>query len=237
MNGFLKIDKEPGLSSFDVVRLVRKISKVKKVGHSGTLDPFASGLLVLGLGSYTKKLGDLLGSCKSYEGLIKFGVQTDTYDKTGQVIRVQNTDHLTMEDILEKSMAFQGKIMQKPPAFSAKKINGKRAYKLARGGQEVVLAAQEKEISVFKLFDFIQGPDAQVSFNITCSSGTYIRSIAHDLGADLGVGAHLCSLRRTGIRDFRVDGAIESKWLQDQLTEMQSHHLALEAIQLALSRV
>lgn len=216
MNGFVKINKEKGISSFDVVKKIRKLTQIKKVGHSGTLDPMATGLLICALGSYTKKLGDFLGAPKSYEGELIFGKVSDTYDQEGQVKEIPFNRVLSLSEIEEKLPAFRGSIMQVPPIFSAKKIKGKKAYQLARKGEELVLEAQEKQIDAFEILDFRQGEFPSMTFSVTCSSGTYIRSLAHDLGQSLGVGAILSQLTRTQISDFKLEGALASETLTEQ---------------------
>ena len=208
MNGFLKIAKAKGQTSFDVVKTVRRIAGIKKVGHSGTLDPMATGLLILGLGTYTKKLSQYLDEAKCYEGEMIFGFNSDTYDMEGVIHKKSVESALTREDIEHHLPAFRGEIMQVPPRFSAKKVNGKKAYQLARKGEAVELSAQKKHVYEFEILRYESGLFPVLAFRVRCSSGTYIRSLAHDLGQALGVGATLSVLNRTKIGDLDLVGAL-----------------------------
>jgi tRNA pseudouridine55 synthase len=210
MNGFLLIDKPSGFTSFDVVALCRKIFHEKKIGHSGTLDPFATGLLVLALGQATKLLQYLPSSPKIYSGSGVFGVVTDTLDCEGSrvvrfsedVVRERLNPSMIKKCVQEK---FTGKILQAPPRYSALKIRGTPAYKLARRGEEFSMKPREVEIFDFQIED-VQLP----SFSFCCSvtGGTYIRSLIAALGDELSVGAYTTSLRRTAIADFSLSDAI-----------------------------
>jgi tRNA pseudouridine55 synthase len=204
-DGLLLVDKKSGITSHDAVDKLRRRTKVKKAGHTGTLDPLATGLLVLCIGKATRLQAYLMGMEKTYEGTIQFGWATDSYDAAGQPAgdpTEVNVEHIDFAPLIEK---FKGEIDQMPPAFSAKKIQGVRAYELARKGEPVVLTA--KRVTVYE-FDItgVQGSTAQ--FRVRSSAGTYMRSIAHDLGQAAGVPAHLKSLRRTAIGNFKVDNAI-----------------------------
>ena len=194
MNGILVIDKPGGITSHDVVSRVRRLTNEKSVGHLGTLDPMATGVLPLMLGKYTRLAQFFSTAEKTYTGHIRFGFATDTYDAEGQPIGPIVTPNLTLEQIRLASAPFDGEVEQMPPAYSAKKINGQPAYKLAREGKPVELKPKTIQISGFTLND-LEGDT--VSFSITVSAGGYIRSIAHELGQALGCGAHLSSLRRT----------------------------------------
>lgn len=209
MNGFLKVNKAKGESSFDVVKKVRKAAKIKKVGHAGTLDPMATGLLILGIGSYTKKLGEFLGSMKSYEAELRFGVTSNTYDMEGELTAFPDAKPLSIKEIEKVIPQFRGEIMQVPPIFSAKKIKGKKAYQLARKGETIELEAQAKFIECLELKAFDVKTQC-LTFYVKCSSGTYIRSLAHDLGKQLTVGATLSELKRVQIKDVSLEGAIDS---------------------------
>lgn len=209
MEGFLKVDKPKGITSFGVIARLRKLTGVKKIGHAGTLDPMATGLMIVAIGkNYTKQLGQFLGMDKTYEGEITFGSETDTYDAEGQVINTYDASGLRKDAIKEAMKQFLGDIMQRPPAFSAKKIKGKKAYELARKGQEVSLEASKKTIYSFEVLDIRLGENPTLCFLVHCSSGTYVRSLAYDLGQVLGVGAHLSALRRTQIGEAGLDGAL-----------------------------
>ncbi len=206
MDGFILIDKPAGITSFGVVAEVRKLSREKRVGHGGTLDPLATGLLILGIGKATKKLGGLLGSNKEYEVLAQFGAVSDTYDMDGRITVSEKCDSISSKKIEDAINAnFLGEILQKPPAFSAIKVNGRRAYSLARKGIEVELQARKVNIFDFRILHF-NWPE--VSFLVSCVSGTDIRSLIHDLGQLFGCGAFVKELRRTKIADYKVTDAV-----------------------------
>lgn len=209
--GFLIIDKPKGWTSHDVVAKMRNLLGERKIGHLGTLDPISTGVLVLAVGKeFTKQVQDHMAADKDYEVEMELGKTSDTYDsegivnETGADLTCQaNGPGLTEERILEIISGFWGKTMQTPPAFSAKKIGGKRAYKLARAGKEVSLEPREVEM---------QGSDLEVDlpflrFKLTVSSGTYVRSLVHDIGRELGCGAIMTALRRTRVGDFKIEDA------------------------------
>ncbi len=207
INGILLVDKNEGESSHDVVGKVKRALGLKKAGHAGTLDPFATGMLILLLGQGTKLSSFLMQTHKVYQATMRLGVETDTLDLTGQVVRNRPVPDLSPELIQETAHAFTGEIEQIPPIFSALKHNGTRAYKLARKGQDVVL----KKRSVFiRSFDILSVKLPEVTFRIACGSGTYIRSLARDLGEALGTGGHLISLRRLSVGSFDVEDALAS---------------------------
>lgn len=204
----LVIDKPCGLSSFAVVKRVRSLlgKKKERVGHGGTLDPFATGVLPICVGEGTKVLPFLLDADKTYEASVRFGVETDTLDLTGQVLAehpVQGLTRAALEGALER---FRGAIEQVPPMYSALKRDGKPLYKYARAGITVERAARKVTIHALDLLDF-EGPD-RARLRIRCSKGTYIRSLAADLGTQLGVGAHLVGLRRTASGPFQIEQAV-----------------------------
>ncbi|MEJ5166461.1 MAG: tRNA pseudouridine(55) synthase TruB [Thermoanaerobaculia bacterium] len=206
-DGILFIDKSKGYTSHDVVAKVRKILKLKKIGHTGTLDPHALGLMVLCLGRAVRLQQFLTGLNKSYTGEIKFGYSTDTYDIEGKPISepVEVKD-LNLDRLNELAKKFTGKIVQTPPPFSAKKYLGKKFYELARAGLPVPQISKNVEVMKFN-FSSLEGDIAK--FEIECSSGTYIRSIAHEIGKLLGCGSFLYSLTRTRIGSFTLEKAIK----------------------------
>ena len=204
MDGFLVINKPKGWTSFDVVAKIRNKLGVKKVGHTGTLDPMATGVLVLCLGKATKMAQEMTGYDKEYVAEITLGTSSNTDDAEGELLKNGEAKPVSqdqLESILEK---FKGEIQQVPPQFSAKKVNGQRAYKLARKGQKVKLEARPVTIHELDLLDF-KWPI--VKLRILCSKGTYIRSIARDLGTELGCGAYLSALERTKVGDILVEDA------------------------------
>jgi len=212
MNGVLIIDKPLGLTSHDVVNRVRRILQQRSVGHLGTLDPLATGVLPLVTGSLTRLAQFYTASPKTYEGTIRFGFATDTYDAQGEAISPQQSVTLRMEQVRELAARFRGVIEQMPPPFSAKKVQGIPAYKLARKRKEVVLKPVRVEIMEFEILA-VDGDRA--TFRARVASGTYMRSVAHDMGQQLGGGAHLASLRRTAAAEFEIADACTLDQLQD----------------------
>jgi tRNA pseudouridine55 synthase len=200
----LLIDKPKDWTSFDVVAKVRNAIKIKKVGHAGTLDPMATGLLILCTGKWTKRIDSFMAEEKEYEGTIFFGATTPSYDAESEVNARFPIEGLDENELRAQAKKFVGKIQQYPPAYSAIKIKGQRAYTLARKGEEVKLEPREVEITAFELTR-INFPE--VDFRVVCSKGTYIRSLAHDLGKAMQNGAHLNRLVRTRIGDFHLKDA------------------------------
>ncbi|MBN2555877.1 MAG: tRNA pseudouridine(55) synthase TruB [Anaerolineales bacterium] len=201
--GIMIVDKPVGPTSHQIVAMVRRGTGIRKVGHAGTLDPRASGVLVLCLGAATRLSEYLSTSTKRYEAVIRFGISTETYDSEGPVI--QDTGKApTLKQIESVLDEFRGEIMQVPPPYSAIKIKGKKAYELARQGKEVELEARSVTIHVLKIQRY-ERPD--LAIEIECTAGTYIRSLAHDIGERLGSGAHLASLRRTKAGPFVIEDA------------------------------
>ncbi len=201
-NGFIVIDKPIGITSHDALYEIKKKYHTNKVGHCGTLDPFASGMLIVAINDYTKLLTLLDKSTKTYEGIITLGTKTDTYDKTGEIIEtlpVLKHSQIAIEDLVEKK--YLGKINQKVPIYSAIKVNGKKLYEYARNNEEVEIPT--KAIEIFN-FDIKLISPNEIAFNIKVSSGTYIRSIANDLAIDLKTVGHLSSLRRLSINDTKL---------------------------------
>lgn len=204
MDGFLIIDKPSGMTSHDVVQRVRRLTGEKSVGHLGTLDPMATGVLPLALGRMTRLAQFYVGAEKEYEGQVRFGFATDTYDADGEPVGPKHQLDLTLEQVREAARHFIGKMEQMPPPFSAKKIAGVPAYKLARKKKEVRLEPVMIEV---KKFEILALAGDLASFRATVGSGTYLRSIAHDLGKQLRVGGHLASLRRTRVSEFNLEEA------------------------------
>ena len=217
----LLVDKPLHWTSFDVVNKIRYTIKHKigvkkiKVGHAGTLDPLADGLLILCTGKKTKTINDLMGLEKVYSGEITLGATTPSYDLETEIDQTYPTEHLTNEKITAAAQTMVGEYNQYPPIFSAKKVNGKKAYDLARAGKEVELKPKLITISQFDITSIV---DNKVQFMISCSKGTYIRSIAHDLGNMLNSGGHLTSLRREKIGDFEVKDALN---VEEWITKIQ----------------
>jgi tRNA pseudouridine55 synthase len=204
MNGVLVVDKPAGLTSHDVVNRARRLLGQRSIGHLGTLDPSATGVLPLVVGNFTRLAQFYNGSEKTYEGVIRFGYATDTYDADGQADGAPRHITFSSEQLQETAGKFRGVIEQVPPPFSAKKIEGVPAYKLARKNQEVRLKAVRVEIKEFEI-GRLEGERA--SFRARVASGTYMRSVAHDMGRELGCGAHLESLRRTSVAEFLLADA------------------------------
>jgi tRNA pseudouridine55 synthase len=216
MNGILVIDKPPGLTSHDVVNRVRRILGQRSVGHLGTLDPAATGVLPIVLGNLTRLAQFYAHSEKTYEGTIRFGFATDTYDADGEPTSPPQEVRLELEALRALAAQFRGVIQQMPPPFSAKKIAGVPAYKLARKNKEVALQLVEVEI---KEFEILEVAADQATFRAHVTSGTYIRSIAHDMGGQLGCGAHLASLRRTSVAEFAIADAHTLEALQTAIRQ------------------
>ncbi len=213
----LLVDKPKGWTSFDVCNklrgALRSLYGVKKfkIGHSGTLDPLATGLLILATGPFTKKLHDLQGLDKGYDGHIKFGATTPSYDAELPEEDHRNVGQLSLEKIRICAMSFLGESLQVPPIYSAIKKDGKPAYKVARAKGELKLDPRPIRLDAFDIQDYAEGISA---FACQCSKGTYIRSLAHDLGEKLGTGAYLWSLRRTSIGEYQLsDAKSVDEWL------------------------
>lgn len=200
----LLIDKPLNWTSFDVVKKLKFALKVKKIGHAGTLDPLATGLLILCTGKMTKSIEKYQAQEKEYTGEFTLGYTTPSYDLETEPELQSKTEHLAIEDLKKATSNFIGEINQTPPIFSAIKKDGKRAYSLAREGKEVKLNSRVVTISEFEITSFEEN---KAKFRVRCSKGTYIRSLAHDFGEKLGVGAYLSALRRTKIGDFTVEDA------------------------------
>ncbi len=205
--GIYLIDKKVGPTSFDVVGFLRKKSGIRKIGHAGTLDPLASGLLIVAIGrENTKRIDEFMKLDKEYEAEINLEAFSETDDNEGEKEKVKIEKKPTKKDIEECLKEFTGEIWQTPPLYSAIKIKGKPAYKYARKGNKIKIEAKKIKISKIEIIDY-EFPIVRLRIN--CGSGTYIRSLAHDLGKKLNTGGYLTALRRTKIGDFSIDSAIE----------------------------
>jgi tRNA pseudouridine55 synthase len=221
VNGVLIIDKSPGLTSHDVVQRARRILGQRSVGHLGTLDPMATGVLPLVIGSFTRLAQFYMSSEKTYEGTIRFGFSTDTYDAEGEATSERKAVALSGEEVETVAERFRGVISQSPPPFSAKKIKGVPAYKLARKQKEVRLEPVQVEV---KELEILSVDADRTQFRAQVGSGTYMRSVAHDMGQALGCGAHLESLRRTSVAEFTLAEAHTLDEIeQARSTEGQPH--------------
>ena len=213
--GLVVVDKPPGLTSHDVVARVRRLAGTRKVGHAGTLDPMATGVLVLGVDRATRHLGHLMLTEKVYDATIRLGVATTTDDAEGEVVSTHATDDVDADVVRTELARFVGDIEQVPTAVSAIKVDGKRAYARVRDGEQVELKARPVTIHELVVHD-VSLPEVTIS--VRCSSGTYIRAIARDLGAALGVGGHLTALRRTAVGAFDLSVARTLEALADDFT-------------------
>jgi tRNA pseudouridine55 synthase len=206
-SGVLLVDKPQGITSHDVVARTRKLAGTRKIGHAGTLDPMATGLLVLGMNSSTRLLTFVVGLDKEYTATIRLGQSSDTDDANGTLSEPGDVSGATDERIRAGIAALTGEIAQVPSSFSAIKVDGRRAYALARAGEEVELKSRTVTVSAFEVIETRRGGFVDVDVRVECSSGTYIRALARDLGDALGVGGHLTALRRTRIGPFSVADA------------------------------
>lgn len=221
IEGILLLDKEKGRTSFSIIPFLRKKWGVQKIGHAGTLDPFATGVMVMLIGKKFTRLSDrFLNNDKEYEAELHLGISTDTFDCEGN-ITAQSELIPTLEEIQAALSHFQGEIEQIPPMFSAKKIGGKKLYELARKGQEV----ERKAVKILLKTDLILYDYPKLYLRIACSKGTYIRSVAHDLGQMLKTGAHLSNLRRTLSGTFSVDHCIKEADLKSPSFNIHEHLL------------
>ena len=230
ISGLVLVDKPTGMTSHDVVAKARKVFGTKKVGHAGTLDPLATGLLVVGIESGTKLLTFLVGADKTYLATIRLGQATISDDSQSEIVSTANSDSLskiTSEDIAAEISKLTGEIMQRPSSVSAIKVAGKRAYDLVRSGEQVELSKRAVKVYSFEVLKEIRTPEGfiDLSVKVDCSSGTYIRALARDLGLALGVFGHITSLKRTRVGSFNLDLATEL----EKLTETQVIGLATAA--------
>jgi len=204
--GLVVVDKSAGMTSHDVVARVRRLAGTRRVGHAGTLDPMATGVLLVGIGRATRLLGHLALHDKDYAATARLGQTTSTDDAEGEILARASAGEVTRDDVVAAAAKFVGEISQRPPAISAIKVDGKRAYARARAGEDVVLAERLVVVSRFDVGAVRHAADdtVDVEFDVTCSSGTYIRALARDLGESIGVGGHLTALRRTRVGAFDI---------------------------------
>jgi len=220
--GFLLANKLPGRSSFDVIRVLKKVSQEKKIGHAGTLDPFATGLLIIGIGkSYTKRLSEFVNLSKTYSGVFVLGVSTTTLDSYGETVKKNNQVSTTKDALERAAKGFIGDIEQTPPIYSAKKIKGVPSYVLARKGLIPILKPTQVSIYDFQINHIEWAKYPKISFRVHCSKGTYIRTLVQDLAKTLGLEGYLLSLHREKIGDYSVKHAciledLEPSHLHDQ---------------------
>ncbi|GMQ23880.1 tRNA pseudouridine(55) synthase TruB [Algoriphagus sp. oki45] len=207
------IDKPLEWTSFDVVKKLRNALRIKKVGHAGTLDPLATGLLIVCAGKMTKQIETFMGQEKEYTGTFVLGATTESFDLEKPVIPVADPSRITLAEVKEAAARLTGDIFQVPPMHSAIKVDGKRVYESARAGKEVKMEARPVQVREFEITRF---EGNEVDFRISCSKGTYIRSLARDLGEHLGIGAYLKALCRTRIGDFRLEEAKDiMTWVEE----------------------
>ena len=238
MNGALIIDKPAGLTSHDVVARVRRIIGQRRVGHTGTLDPFATGVLVVMVGNATRLLQFLSGAEKEYEALIRFGFATDTGDVTGRPVDIEgklpSPPTFRAEDLEAAMASLRGEITQVPPMYSAKKVKGQKLYELARRGEVIERTPVKVAISKFEalesngqLLNLRDDGTADLITRVACSAGTYVRTLAEDLGKLLGVGAHLAALRRTRAGEFKIEAAITLERLAELAEAIEANDIMI----------
>jgi len=231
MNGILNVFKPTGMTSFDVVRKIKKISNVKKVGHAGTLDPEASGVLPVCIGKATKAIDYIMGDFKIYEAELKLGVITDTYDREGKILK-ESEVNVGKEEIIQVINSFVGEIKQVPPMYSALKVNGKKLYELARAGIEIEREARPIVIYDIEITDF---KIPYVKFRVKCSKGTYIRSLCYDIGELLKCGGMMWNLQRTATGQFHIENAINIQDLNEE--NINGHIMPIETIFLKNTKI
>lgn len=224
MNGVINIYKNTGMTSFDVVAMVRRVAKMKKVGHTGTLDPAASGVLPVCLGKATKIIDYIMENIKVYRVNLKLGMVTDTYDLEGEVLREKDASYITKDEILNCINSFVGTIDQVPPMYSALKQNGVRLYELARQGIEVHREA--RKITIYSIENIKIESNDNIQMDVCCSKGTYIRSLCYDIGEKLNVGATMTALERIQNGPFTKEEAINIEDLTEELLE--KHIISIE---------
>ena len=233
--GILLIDKPKGVTSHDVVGMVRRQLGTKKVGHAGTLDPLATGLMVVGIDSGTKLLSHLFGLDKQYRATIRLGQSTATDDAEGDVLSQADASEITKEQIQIELEKLTGEIDQVPSSVSAIKVEGRRAYDIVRSGESVELSARRVKIYRFQLVSEITHVEKFLEFDVLvdCSTGTYIRALARDMGSSLGVGGHIRELRRTMVGEFRIDDATSPEQLRKPMTLLEVATMLFPVVELS----
>lgn len=225
MDGILLVNKPAGMTSHSVISKLRKKLGIKKIGHAGTLDPSATGLLVICIGQATKISSYVMDGDKTYQTKFEFGKATTTYDTEGEIVSTKDASHITREQIVSAFPSFTGSILQKPPVYSAIKVQGKKLYQYARSNIEVEIQARPVIIDSLKLLSF-ESPMAELEMD--CSKGTYVRSLVHDLGEKLGVGASVISIHRTRSAPFSIEKAVAlSALLEMDLETIESHIISI----------
>jgi tRNA pseudouridine55 synthase len=224
LDGILVVNKPPAWTSFDVVAFVRRRSGVKRVGHAGTLDPAAEGVLVVCLGQATRVAENLLDARKTYRACIRLGIETDTYDADGEIVRTSDPSSITQKAVEQALQSFRGVIEQRPPLFSALKRDGVPLYRHARAGREVEIEA--RPVEVYRI-DMLEFDNPSVTVDVECGRGFYVRSLAHDLGERLSCGAHLQRLTRTSVGRFRLEAAVDIEALRRKFEDGTWRHLIL----------
>ena len=231
-DGLIVVDKPAGMTSHDVVARIRRLAKTRRVGHGGTLDPMATGVLIIGVNRATRLLTYVIGAAKSYTATIRLGQSTITDDAEGEITATAPAGHVTDEAIHDGLARQRGEIDQVPSAVSAIKINGQRAYKRVREGEDVQIPARRVTISRLEVLDIRRLDDAvDIDIDVTCSSGTYIRAIARDLGTLLEVGGHLTALRRTAVGDMTLSEARTLEQLEESAPDVVTLPMAEAARQ------
>ncbi len=240
-NAFLNLNKPAGITAHDCISRVRKLLNQKKAGHSGTLDPMATGVLPIALGNCTRLLR-FLPEGKAYNATVRFGVTTTTDDIEGEILTQTSCSHLALEDVMPLISEFEGKIQQRPPAFCAVQVGGVRLYDLARAGQPVEAPIRQVEVYKIEVLAWRNGDFPELDLSIACGSGTYIRAIARDLGAKLNFGATLSALERTFSNGFKLDSSVtfEEITLPDFATtipaDLALNHLSVIELSADLAR-
>ncbi len=238
MDGLLVIDKPVGLTSHDVVARMRRVLGERRIGHTGTLDPNASGVLPLVIGRATRLAKFLSGGVKTYEAVVRLGVATDTYDAEGSPVGPAWTGPMPSRAEIERALdEFRGTFMQQPPAYSAKKIDGERSYNLARAARHDAAAMPEPVQVTVHALDIVDVAGEDLTLRVTCSAGFYVRSLAHDLGRRLGTGAHLSALRRTVSSGLTLDDATPLEFAEQSREDAMEAMLPLESMLPQLAEV
>ena len=226
VSGVLVVDKPVGLTSHDVVQIIRRGTGIRRAGHTGTLDPRASGVLVILVGPAVRLSEYVSASDKRYQATVRLGASTDTYDAEGTILSTRSVEDVTEESFNEILQTFTGEIIQVPPPYSAVKVKGRKAYEIAREGEEVIL--EPRTINVYSL-EILEWSPPEVVIDVYCSSGTYVRSLANDLGKSLGTGAHLVGLRRTKSGRFTLRDAVPLRRLQDSFNAGEWYRFLIPA--------